>query len=151
MNFLAKEISLLIVSSEHSVILEIELDHDDDKLGRKFNRPNDKWKKPNKNVININNGYSRHRLQNGYFRPGSTEHRTAGIHHSAVLADKYEQRIFKKWQTGRTVEQRLQSWCWHVMSVTYSWWLTVGDNFRMLVTELRSWWHLLDVGARRLC
>ena len=31
------------------------------------------------------------------------------------------------------------------------WWLTVGENFRMLTAELRSWWHLLDVGARRLC
>ena len=56
MNFLKKEISLSIVSSEYSVILEYFKSSltTDDKLGRKFNRPNDKWKKPNKNVININ-------------------------------------------------------------------------------------------------
>ena len=29
------------------------------------------------------------------------------------------------------------------------WWLKVGDNLRKLATELRSWWHLLKVGARR--
>ena len=39
-----------------------------------------------------------------------------------------------------------------VMLVTLRcWWLTVGENFTMLVTELRSWWHLLDVGVRRWC
>ena len=56
MNFLKKEISLSIVSSEYSVILEYFKSSltTDDKLGRKFNSPNDKWKKPNKNVININ-------------------------------------------------------------------------------------------------
>ena len=27
----------------------------------------------------------------------------------------------------------------------------VGDDFGMTVTEFRCWWHLLDVGARRLC
>ena len=31
------------------------------------------------------------------------------------------------------------------------WLLYVGDNFRVLVTELRYWWHLLDVDARRWC
>ena len=28
-------------------------------------------------------------------------------------------------------------------------WLEIGDNFSMLATELRSWWHLLDAGAKR--
>ena len=37
-----------------------------------------------------------------------------------------------------------------VMLVTlWCWWLTVGDNFRMLATELRYWRHLLDNGAQR--
>ena len=31
------------------------------------------------------------------------------------------------------------------------WWLYVGDNLRMLVTEFRYWWHLLDVVVWRLC
>jgi len=30
-------------------------------------------------------------------------------------------------------------------------WLTVGDNSRIWATESRSWWHFLDVFARRLC
>ena len=30
-------------------------------------------------------------------------------------------------------------------------WLYVGDNFWILMTEFRYWWHILDVGARRLC
>ena len=29
-----------------------------------------------------------------------------------------------------------------------SWWLYVGDNFRVLVTKFRYWWHLLDVGTK---
>ena len=31
------------------------------------------------------------------------------------------------------------------------WWLYLGDNFWILVTEFRYWWHLLDVDAQRLC
>ena len=27
----------------------------------------------------------------------------------------------------------------------------VGNNFRVLVTEFRYWWHLLDVGTQRWC
>ena len=39
-----------------------------------------------------------------------------------------------------------------VMLVTSRcWWLKVGDNFRMLMTDSRSWWHLLKVCARCLC
>ena len=34
-----------------------------------------------------------------------------------------------------------------VMLVTFWYWrLTAGDNFIMFATELRSWWHLVDVG-----
>ena len=36
-----------------------------------------------------------------------------------------------------------------MLTTLWRWWLTVGDNFRMLTTELRSCWHLLDVGAWR--
>ena len=33
----------------------------------------------------------------------------------------------------------------------WSWWLKVGDDLRMLVTEYWCGWHLLNVGARHLC
>ena len=38
---------------------------------------------------------------------------------------------------------------WLMLVTLWCWWLTVGDNFRLLATELRSWWHLLNVGAQR--
>ena len=34
-----------------------------------------------------------------------------------------------------------------MLVLLWCWWLEVGDNFRMLATELRSWWNLLEVGA----
>ena len=30
-------------------------------------------------------------------------------------------------------------------------WLRVGDNFWMWVTDFRSWWHIWNENARRLC
>ena len=36
-----------------------------------------------------------------------------------------------------------------MMATSGCWWLYVCKNFRMLVTEFRHWWHLLDVGVLR--
>jgi len=33
----------------------------------------------------------------------------------------------------------------------WSWWLKVGDDFGMLVTEYWCGWHILNGGARHLC
>ena len=39
------------------------------------------------------------------------------------------------------------SWCWWHRD----WWLKVGNDFRMSVTEFRCWWYILNVGAGRQC
>ena len=36
-----------------------------------------------------------------------------------------------------------------IIGSEWCWWLEVGDNFWILVTEFRSWWNLLTVEARR--
>ena len=59
--------------------------------------------------------------------------------------------------TGRPYSTEIASQIGHEQCVTatvmlvtlWCWWLTVDDNWRMLATDLRLLWHLLDVGARR--
>ena len=52
----------------------------------------------------------------------------------------------------RSDDKRLRIWIFQVMLVT-SWccWLEIGGNFWILVSELRYWWHLLNLGARPSC
>ena len=50
---------------------------------------------------------------------------------------------------AKHLEMKQLIWMAKVMLVTlWCWWLEVGDDFRMFATELRSWWHLLKLGAR---
>ena len=45
--------------------------------------------------------------------------------------------------TIHSFRNSIYNWSATVMLVTlWCWWLTVGDNYRMWATELRSWWHL---------
>ena len=59
--------------------------------------------------------------------------------------EKFFKRKIIKWRffIKKTVTVMLVTWC--------CWWIKVRDNFWMLVTKFLSWWHLLNVGARRWC
>ena len=68
--------------------------------------------------------------------------------------------LFKLESTDRSSESfvwgwkvwlKLESSDWSWKAWQFCWRLNLGDDFEMLLTEFRCWWHLWNVGSRRLC